>query len=177
VRICTANVIQLEITVIRVLTLWIEISYNPRQSDSKILLKACLLWRCEMGNDKAGIFCSQPLRTSVPAVGGDVVKNPEDPSSLIVGCLGHHVVDQTIKGFDPTFPFASAKELCSMDIESRKVGPSTAACVFVPYLRIYWLSASGAVFERSQASSRTTPTRPYPSVICQTNPDPDFHGR
>src|SRR2546426_7755198 len=47
------------------------------------------------------------------------VDNPEDASRLIVGGLSHGIVHQAIKGFNPIFLFASAKQFCPVDIQSR----------------------------------------------------------
>src|SRR4030043_683280 len=69
------------------------------------------------------------------------------PLCLIVGWLGHHIVNQAVKGFDPIFPFASAKDFCPVDIESSKIGPSTATCVLVLNLHcIAGLCRKGLMF-------------------------------
>ncbi len=65
------------------------------------------------------------------AVSRTVVHNPEDATGRAIGRLAHHLGDQAIHGPDSVFGLAAPKQLGSVDIPGREIGPGTGAVVFM----------------------------------------------
>jgi hypothetical protein len=60
-----------------------------------------------------------------------VADNPENPSSLAVGPLSHHLIDETVKGRYSIFDFAATEEFSPMDVQGGQIGPGPKPLVFV----------------------------------------------
>jgi len=84
-----------------------------------------------VNRDDAGIFFHQAFHAGSAAMGGPVVHDPEHAPCLVVGRLGHHLGDQSVKGDDPGLSFAPTEELGPANVERREVRPSPAPTIFV----------------------------------------------
>lgn len=68
------------------------------------------------------------------AMGRTIVQYPEDAASLVVRPLVHNLRDEPIERFDPVPSFTASKQLGTVDIQGRDVGPSPAPCVLMFHL-------------------------------------------
>ena len=60
-----------------------------------------------------------------------VVDDPENPVSLTVGPLSHHLIHETVKGRLSTFGFAATEEFGTVDVQSGQIGLGPQSLVFV----------------------------------------------
>ena len=67
-------------------------------------------------------------------MGGTIVDDPEHAAGLGIGRLGHHPVDQAIKGHDAALRLAVAEKLGPMDIQGRQVSQRPAPLVLMFHL-------------------------------------------
>ncbi len=81
-----------------------------------------------------GILFAQPSDTAGTTMRRTVVQYPKDPSGLVIGRLGHDLCHEPVKGRDPTLSFTPTKQLGSVDIECRQIGPCPTALILVFYL-------------------------------------------
>lgn len=84
-----------------------------------------------MHRNQSWKFLLQSGNASRPTMRGAVVHDPEDPARLVVRCLLHDLVDQSLERRDASLALAAAKHFGAVDIEDGQVGPSAAALVFV----------------------------------------------
>jgi len=87
-----------------------------------------------MDKNQVGITLLQAGNGAWAAMSRPVIDDPKDSPRLRIRRLAHHLGYEPIKRRYATFSLAAAKELGTMDIQRRMIGPGPAAGVFVFHL-------------------------------------------
>ena len=103
----------------------------------------------ELHDGTSRISLTQSLDSSLPAMYGTVVYNPEDATGIVVGWSRHHLFDQTVKRRDAIDRLAPAKHSGVVDIQCAEINPSPTAFVSIldaastaGLTRLSWMEAA-----------------------------------
>lgn len=86
-----------------------------------------------MHKDDVGEGSFEASNGLLSAVRGAIVHDPENPTRVTVGRLGHDLGDKAVERLDAGGLITASEDLCAVNIECRQVSPGTAALVFVFY--------------------------------------------
>jgi len=84
-----------------------------------------------MNDNQVGVPALEPGNTALTPMGGAVIEDPKDTLGAAIGCLGHHLFDESIKTGNAIAGLAAAEQFCTMHIDGRHVGPRPATGVLV----------------------------------------------
>lgn len=84
-----------------------------------------------MNQEQTRIFGAQTVYSTLSAVNGTVVDDPENPFCFAIRWAGHDLVDQTVKGCDAVFGFTATEDSAMVNVQSGQVCPGPAASVLV----------------------------------------------
>lgn len=84
-----------------------------------------------VNGNQVGIGLGEASHTGLAAMGGAVIHDPEHAPRVAVGCLTHDLVDEAAERIDAGGFLATTKDLGTMHIERRQVGPRPGARVLV----------------------------------------------
>ena len=84
----------------------------------------------EMNNNNLRPSALKSIDRGQASVRRSVVKNPENPSGQTVRFACHHVLDQTVKGYDPGFGLTPSEQLCPPHIPGCQIAQRPFSRVF-----------------------------------------------
>jgi len=106
-----------------------DLSLNNRKVDFNLVEPTCVDWRVN-GDDGRPALCESVIGENA-TMRRAVIHNPKYPLRRSVRLLAHNLINQPLERLDSGFSFASAKNSCTVDIPSGKIGQSAFPLIFM----------------------------------------------
>jgi len=84
-----------------------------------------------VNDNQVRVSALEPGNAALTTMGGAIVEDPKDALGAVIGCLGHHLFDESIKAGNAIAGLAAAEQFCTVHIDGGQVSPRPAAGVLV----------------------------------------------